>query len=112
MRRPEDVEPDQEADMTSMIFQVGHKPGALIRALEAFESSNINLTKLETYMIGQEDGNPTFFVDAGAGIHDPRMDMARESLNKAALCVRILGSYKSSRERRGDFGYLPVANDS
>lgn len=95
--------------ITSIVFQTGHQPGSLLTALGAFADAGVNLTKLETYMLNQRTPQPTFYVDAGAALTDPRMKQALEKLGSACAQYTILGCYPASPDRGKSNGFLPVA---
>ncbi|MBO6717032.1 MAG: hypothetical protein JJ913_03640 [Rhizobiaceae bacterium] len=96
------------ADITTIIFQVNHTPGALIRALSVFEEGGINLLKLETYTISEKTARPTFYIDAGAGLNDKRMIEVLRRLETRVAYVKLLGSYPASAVRKRSSGFLPV----
>lgn len=111
LQRPEEVKAVPDADMTTMIFQVQHYPGALLHALQVFEEEEINITKLETYTISQQTLLPTFYLDLGAGISSAPMRNALEKLKKKTAYIKILGSYKSSETRKMTSGFLPAKEE-
>ncbi len=111
LMRPEDVEPASDADMTTLIFQVNHYPGALLSALEVFREEEINITKLETYTISQQTVLPTFYVDLGAGISSPQMRRALDKLKHKTSYMKLLGSYASSSMRQMTSGFLPAREE-
>ncbi len=106
--RPEVATVPDDADMTTMIFQVQHYPGALLSALQVFHEEGINLTKLETYTISQQTLLPTFYVDLGAGVHSPQMRNALKKLKDKTAYMKMLGSYKASDTRQMTSGFLPA----
>lgn len=108
--RHEDAEPEKDADVTTLIFQVDHHPGALLKALTVFHEEAINITKLETYTISEQTALPTFYIDIGAGLDTAPMQKALQKLEKAARYIKLLGTYKSSAVRSAMSGYLPVAS--
>jgi len=97
-----------DADFTSLIFQTGHTPGALIDALSAFRECDVNLTKLETYMVSEEFRNPNFYVDVGAGLQEERMQAALSLLKERTIYIKLLGSYPASPDRSARVGFLPA----
>jgi len=97
----------KDDNITSLIFQVKHTPGALLKALEAFRDAGVNLTKLETYMVSEEITHPTFYVDVGAGLRDENMEAALSSLREKAIYIKLLGSYRASPRRSERIGFLP-----
>lgn len=108
--KPEYAVPDPDADMTTMIFQVQHHPGALLEVLSIFEEEKINITKLETYTISQQTILPTFYVDLGAGVSTPNMRRAMTKLRDTVSYMKLLGSYTSSDTRLITSGFLPTAD--
>jgi prephenate dehydratase len=106
--RHEDAQPDPDADVTTLIFQVDHQPGALLRALAVFNEENINITKLETYTISEQTALPTFYIDIGAGLETAPMQAALKKLERNARYIKMLGTYRSSALRNAMSGYLPV----
>ncbi|MEL6288255.1 MAG: prephenate dehydratase domain-containing protein [Pseudomonadota bacterium] len=99
---------NDQADFTSLIFQTGHVPGALIDALSAFRECDVNMTKLETYMVSEEFQNPAFYVDAGAGLQEPRMQAALSKLKERTIYIKLLGTYRASPDRSAQIGFLPT----
>ena len=106
LRRPEDVE-ERSGDLTTLIFQVDHTPGALLRALQAFQIEGINITKLETYMTSRLAVSPTFYIDVGSGLLEPAMQAALSRLKRVASYVKLLGTYQPSHIRSMTSGFLP-----
>lgn len=111
LERHEDAVHEPDADVTTLIFQVDHHPGALLRALTVFQEEQINITKLETYTISEQTALPTFYIDIGAGLETPAMQKALAKLEKAARYIKLLGTYRSSGVRSAMSGYLPVASN-
>lgn len=108
LSNPDNLEDDPDDNMTSLIFQVDHQPGSLIRALRAFEDHGINLTKLETYMVSEEVSRPTFYVDVGASLSDERTDRALRQLRESTTYLKLLGTYQADKTRTGANGFLPI----
>lgn len=100
--------PKEEAEITTIIFQVQHTPGALIRALSVFDEGGLNILKLETYTISEKTARPTFYIDVGAGLHDPRMVEVLRRLEGRVAYVKLLGTYPASGVRNRSSGFLPV----
>lgn len=107
-RAPLSGEALQAATMTTILFETGHQPGALLNALQVFKDHDVTLTKLETYMSGAVRENPTFYVDVGAGVQDERMEKALKSFEKVVKSIHIMGSYPASKTRGKSNGFLPV----
>lgn len=95
--------------ITSILFETNHTPGALIHALKAFSDNDVNLTKLETYMVNQQRPLPTFYVDIGTSIEDPKLVTALKEFEKHTQHYDILGSYPASPHRGQKNSFLPVS---
>ena len=107
-REPVDLSTVKGPGLTTILFQTGHKPGALLSALKAFADNKVNLTKLETYMVSQELPYPTFYVDVGALLSSPNMQSAMNEFIPHTSNYRILGSYPASPDRGKRNSFLPV----
>lgn len=92
--------------ITTILFQTAHRPGSLLKALEAFAKNGVNLTKLETYMISQEKPLPRFYVDVGGAIWEDKLKTALKEFRKCTASYNILGSYPASPERAKDNSFL------
>ena len=81
--------------VTTMVFRVRSVPAALYKALGGFATNGINMTKIESYMLGGKLSAVQFYVDCEAHIEDPAMVHALDEL--AFYCegdgLQILGSY-------------------
>ncbi|GAB4176224.1 MAG: prephenate dehydratase [Thalassobaculales bacterium] len=81
--------------VTTIVFKVRSVPAALYKALGGFATNGINLTKLESYMLGGSFEAAQFYVDAEGHPEDRAMRLALEELRffcpKGA--VRVLGVY-------------------
>ena len=84
-------------DKTSIVFSVKHKPGALYDALKELAARKINLTKIESRPTRQKPWEYNFYVDFDGHHEDPAIKEALHSLEKAAIFVKILGSYPRIR---------------
>jgi len=93
-------------DISSHILQVKHEPGSLVKALEIFGENEINITKLDTYMVSEQTRVPTFYLDLGCGGNDLRLIRTFESIRPFITYSKILGSYKADKRRSGENGFL------
>ncbi len=109
MCKERDVPSVPSGNISSLIFQTEHTPGALILALEVFRNHKINVTKLETYMVTTAVRLPTFFIDVGAGISDGRLAGALSDLESLVPYMKFLGSYAASEDRSTSTGFLPIS---
>ncbi len=79
--------------ITSMLFRVRSVPAALYKALGGFATNGVNLTKLESYMLGGSFSAAQFYADADGHPDERSMQLALEELRFFAREVRILGTY-------------------
>lgn len=80
-------------DKTSIYFSVRHKAGALLRAMSAFTTFNINLTMIESRPTKQMPWEYVFFIDFQGHVKDEAVSHALALLEEQSLFVTILGSY-------------------
>jgi prephenate dehydratase len=81
--------------VTSFIFRVRNVPAALYKALGGFATNGINMTKLESYMVGGRFTATEFYADVEAHPEERRLQLALEELNFFSEEVTILGTYES-----------------
>ena len=74
-------------DKTSILARVSNKPGSLVHFLRQFEDANINLTKIESHMVGSE---PLFFIDFDGHKED---ETVKKILEDNSEYIKFLGSY-------------------
>lgn len=87
--------------ITTLVFQVRSVPAALYKALGGFATNGINLTKIESYMLGGEFVAARFYADAECHPNEPRFALALEELRFFSSEVHVLGSYRASPYRKG-----------
>jgi len=87
--------------MTTMIFRVRSVPAVLYKALGGFATNGINLTKLESYMIGSNFEAAQFYIDCEGHIEDEPMKLALEELKFYCVenGIQIMGCYPASPAR-------------
>ena len=79
--------------VTSFIFRVRNVPAALYKALGGFATNGVNITKLESYMVGGEFIAAQFLMDVDGNPQDRNLRLALEELDFFSHEVRILGVY-------------------
>ncbi len=97
----ESVAPEQGAGrvVTSFMFRVGNVPAALYKALGGFATRGINLTKLESYVIGSRFEVARFYAEIEAHRHDPIVRGAFDELSLFSSEVKLLGIYPAHEYR-------------
>jgi prephenate dehydratase len=86
--------------VTSFVFRVRNVPAALYKALGGFATNGINMTKLESYMVGGSFSATQFYADVEAHPEERGLRLALEELQFFSREVRILGVYPGHPFRR------------
>ena len=79
--------------VSSFVFKVRSVPSALYKALGGFASNGLNLTKLESYMVGGSFKAAQFYADVEGHIDSPAMKNALEELAFFSENITHLGTY-------------------
>lgn len=85
--------------MTTLLFTVQNVPAALYKAIGAFATNGINVTKLESYQKGASFAATTFYTDVEGAPGTAAVDQAIANLAEYCSEIRMLGSYEQSRPR-------------
>ncbi|WP_026555253.1 prephenate dehydratase [Arthrobacter sp. 35W] len=86
--------------VTSFVFRVRNVPSALYKALGGFATNGINMTRLESYMVGGEFAATMFMVDVEGHPEDAPMVHAFEELRFFTSEMRVMGVYPADPFRR------------
>ncbi|MGP8157023.1 MAG: prephenate dehydratase [Candidatus Acidiferrales bacterium] len=89
----------ENADKLSLVFELDHRPGALLRALEPFARRNVNMMKIESRPVHGRPWQYRFYIDLQASRSDPEAAAALAELEKLVVDLRVLGSYPSASEK-------------
>src|SRR5262249_15648688 len=79
--------------VTSFIFRVRNVPAALYKALGGFATNGVNMTKLESYMIGGSFAATQFYAEVEAHPAERPLRLALEELRFFSREARVLGVY-------------------
>ncbi len=100
MSREADMAPrGQHGMMTTLVFQTRNIPAALYKAMGGFATNGINLTKLESYMVGGSFEASQFYVDIEGHPADAAVGRALEELSYFTEMMEILGTYPRDPRR-------------
>src|SRR4029450_1756749 len=81
--------------VTTFIFNVRNLPAALYKALGGFATNGVNMTKLESYMVGGEFTATQFLAEVDGHPSDLGVARALEELTFFTTDVKILGVYRA-----------------
>lgn len=90
--------PPTGKDRTSILFAIHDRPGSLVRALQAFDQFQINMSKIESRPSKRKDWEYVFYVDLSGHCDDLELKKAIEELEKHCSMVKLLGSYPDAGE--------------
>jgi prephenate dehydratase len=79
--------------VTSFIFNVRNLPAALYKALGGFATNGINMTKLESYMVGGHFTATQFLAEVDGHPDDDGLKRALEELEFFTTDIKVLGVY-------------------
>ncbi|MCW2753086.1 MAG: prephenate dehydratase [Marmoricola sp.] len=85
--------------VTSFIFNVRNLPAALYKALGGFATNGVNMTKLESYMVGGHFAATQFLAEVDGHPEDPALKNALEELTFFTTEVKVLGVYPADHFR-------------
>ena len=74
-------------DRTSILFAIHDRPGSLVKALQAFDSFHINLSKIESRPSKRKDWEYIFYVDLAGHCDDPEVGEALEGHTRGVSSV-------------------------
>ena len=79
--------------VTTFVFNVRNLPAALYKALGGFATNGINMTKLESYMVGGHFAATQFLAEVDGHPDDPGLKRALEELRFFTTDIKVLGVY-------------------
>lgn len=85
--------------MTTFVFQVRNIPAALYKAMGGFATNSVNMTKLESYMVGGSFTATQFYADIEGHPEDANVTLALEELGYFTTELSILGVYPADPKR-------------
>ncbi|MAO00639.1 prephenate dehydratase [uncultured Roseovarius sp.] len=98
-REPDFSQRGDNGMMTTFVFQVRNIPAALYKAMGGFATNGVNMTKLESYMVGGSFTATQFYADIEGHPDDPAVARALDELDYFTSNVTILGVYPADPRR-------------
>ena len=99
MSREADMTRRADKMMTTFVFRVRNIPAALYKAMGGFATNGVNMTKLESYMVGGHFTATQFYSDIEGHPDDPPVQRALEELGFFTDYLKILGTYPADPAR-------------
>ena len=85
-----DPDPRRGKVITSFVFRVRNVPAALYKAMGGFATNGVNMTKLESYMIGGRFTATLFYADVEGHPKDRNLALALGTGGSVALALQNL----------------------
>jgi prephenate dehydratase len=98
-REPDFTRRGDHGMMTTFVFQVRNIPAALYKAMGGFATNGVNMTKLESYMVGGSFNATQFYADIQGHPEDAAVKRALEELDYFTSEVTMLGVYPADPGR-------------
>ncbi len=98
-KKPNVIIKQQKKVITSILFQVRNIPASLYKAMGGFATNNVNMIKLESYMLGGSFEATQFFADIQGHPEDRSVKRALDELGFFTNRLDIIGVYKQSTFR-------------
>ena len=87
---------------TSFVFRVRNVPAALYKAMGGFATNGVNMTKLESYMVGGSFEATQFYADVEGHPEDLGLKLALDELAFFSRELTVLGVYHAHPFRERD----------
>ena len=86
--------------MTTIVFQVKNIPAALYKAMGGFATNNVNMVKLESYMVSGTFTSTQFYADIEGHPDEEKVKRALDELAFITSFFKILGVYECHNFRK------------
>ncbi len=88
--------------VTSFVFRVRNIPAALYKAMGGFATNGVNMTKLESYMVGGAFTATQFYAEIEGHPDDQNVQLAMEELGYFTDHLLVMGVYPAAARRHED----------
>ena len=88
--------PADQPTKTTLLFRVRDIPAALYKALGGFATNGLNLSRLESYLVGGNFKAAEFFIDVESHPDTKPMQNALEELSHFTTSMRLIGVYPAA----------------
>ncbi len=83
----------KDAGKISICFEIPHRSGSLYHMLSHFIYNNLNMTKIESRPIEDQNWEYRFFIDFEGNLADSAVKNALRGLREEAKNLKVLGNY-------------------
>ncbi|NQV47679.1 MAG: prephenate dehydratase [Rhodospirillaceae bacterium] len=99
-KKPVIPDPTSKALITSFVFTVRNVPAALFKAMGGFATNGVNMTKLESYLVGGSFQAAQFYAEIEGHPEHDNVRLALEELDFFTHRVKVLGVFPAADFRR------------
>ncbi|MBB3713612.1 prephenate dehydratase [Limimaricola variabilis] len=85
--------------MTSFVFRVRNIPAALYKAMGGFATNGVNMTKLESYMVGGQFTATQFYAEIEGHPDDRNVQLAFDELDYFTDSIKLMGVFPAASRR-------------
>ncbi len=93
-REPAHLDVGDGEAKTAFLFDVRNIPASLYKVLGGFATNGVNMTKLESYMVGGSFSATQFYAEIDGHPDERRVQLALEELGFFAKSLKLLGVFK------------------
>ena len=90
---PNDITDVKLPSVTALFFTVRNVPAALYKALGGFATNGVNVTKLESYMVGGSFTATQFYIEFDGHPDERSVQLAMEELGFFSTQIKVLGVF-------------------
>ena len=98
-REPDYTRRGDHGMMTSFVFRVRNIPAALYKAMGGFATNGVNMTKLESYMVGGDFMATQFYAEIEGHPDDAGVKLAMEELDYFTNHLLVMGVFPAAARR-------------
>jgi prephenate dehydratase len=98
-REPNYTRRGESGMMTSFVFRVRNIPAALYKAMGGFATNGVNMTKLESYMVGGSFQATQFYAEIEGHPDDSNVQRALDELSYFTDHLHLMGVYPAATMR-------------
>ena len=100
-REPSEIEVGDGPAKTAFLFEVRNIPAALFKVLGGFATNGVNMTKLESYMVGGHFTATQFYAEIEGHPDERSVQLALEEVGFFTQMMKLVGVFPAAAYREG-----------
>ena len=100
-REPSEIEVGDGPAKTAFLFEVRNIPAALFKVLGGFATNGVNMTKLESYMVGGHFTATQFYAEIEGHPDERSVQLALEEVGFFTQMMKLVGVFPAAPYREG-----------